>query len=133
MKIPAKQGDGFIALHCGYSGLLAYEKALVVLEGTARLCKRFLEKRDRTQMVQAARSGKQNIVEFYETYKTYIDARPAKVVANILIYHIHQRNYLLDQLPRKLEKDFLEEGGPRERMTRARFAQRAKQNRSPFA
>jgi four helix bundle protein len=37
----------------------------VVFEGTVRFCERFLEKRDRTvdQMIQAARSGKQNIVE----------------------------------------------------------------------
>jgi four helix bundle suffix protein len=39
----------------------------------------------------------------------------------------HQTNYLLDQLIRKLEKDFLVEGGLRERMTRARLAHRAKQ------
>lgn len=34
-------------------------------DGTVRFCERFLEKRDRTcdQMVQAARSGKQNIIE----------------------------------------------------------------------
>jgi four helix bundle suffix protein len=51
------------------------------------------------------------------------------VVANILICLIHQTNYLLDQLIRKLEKDFLQEGGLRERMTRARLARRAKQNR----
>jgi hypothetical protein len=35
----------------------------------------------------------------------------------------------LDQPIRKLEKDFLAEGGLRERMTRARLAQRAKQKR----
>jgi four helix bundle suffix protein len=50
-------------------------------------------------------------------------------VANILICLIHQANYLLDQLIRKLEKDFLTEGGLRERMTRARLARRAKQKR----
>jgi len=49
------------------------------------------------------------------------------VVANILICLIHQTNYLLDQLIRKLEKSFVEEGGLRERMTRARLVERAKQ------
>ncbi len=63
----------------------------------------------------------------YETYETYIETRPPEVVANILICLIHQTNYLLDQLLRKLEKDFLAEGGLRERMTRARLANRAKQ------
>jgi len=49
------------------------------------------------------------------------------VAANILICLIHQTNYLLDHLIRKLEKSFVEEGGLRERMTQARLAERAKQ------
>ena len=52
----------------------------------------------------------------YESYATYIETRPAQVVANILICLIHQANYLLDQQLRQLEKAFLEEGGLRERM-----------------
>ena len=60
----------------------------------------------------------------YESYKTYIDSRPAEVVANIMICLIHQTNYLLDQLLRALEKAFLAEGGLRERMTRARLEAR---------
>jgi four helix bundle suffix protein len=63
----------------------------------------------------------------YESYKTYIETRPAEVVANIIICLIHQANYLLDQQIRRLERDFLREGGLRERMTRARLAARAKQ------
>ena len=39
-------------------------------------------------------------------------------------------NYLLDQQLRRLEQDFLEQGGLRERMTRARLAHRARQSRS---
>jgi four helix bundle suffix protein len=64
-----------------------------------------------------------------ESYKTYIETRPAEVVANIIICLIHQANYLLDQQIRRLERDFLREGGLRERMTRARLAARAKQRR----
>ena len=184
-----KACEGFIPPHGGYAGLLAYQKALIIFQATHRFCERFLGRRDRTidQMVQAARSGKQNIVEGSkvsgtskeaelklinvsrssleelledyrdflrkhrlrlwakdsreaifvrrlgrqenETYETYIETRPPEVVANILICLIHQTNYLLDQLIRKLEKDFLQEGGLRERMTRARLARRAKQNR----
>ena len=187
-----ESGEGFIPPHGGYTGLAAYQKALIIFQGTCRFCERFLEKRDRTvdQMIQAARSGKQNIVEgskisgtskeaeikllnvsrssleelledyrdflrnrnlllwpkdsrkalfvrrlgakkntTYTAYRTYIDTRSAEVVANILICLIHQANYLLDQLIRKLEKDFLAEGGLRERMTRARLAARATQRR----
>ena len=65
---------------------------------------------------------------FYRTYETYIETRPPEVIANILVCLIHQTNYLLDQLIRKLEKAFVEEGGLRERMTRVRLA-RAKQKR----
>ena len=48
-----------------YRTLLSYQKAEVIYEITFRFCHRFLAKTDRTfdQMVQAARSGKQNIVE----------------------------------------------------------------------
>jgi four helix bundle suffix protein len=177
-----ESSEGFIPSHGGYAGLVAYQKALIVFQGTVRFCERFLEKRDRTvdQMTQAARSGKQNIVEgskvsgtskeaeikllnvarssleelledyrdflrkrklsawsknsrealfvrklarkenvSYETYETYIETRPAEIMANILVCLIHQTNYLLDQLIRRLEKDFLAEGGLRVRMTRA--------------
>lgn len=48
-----------------YQTLLSYQKSEVIYQVTYRFCKRFLNKGDRTvdQMVQAARSGKQNIVE----------------------------------------------------------------------
>src|SRR6476646_8455996 len=65
---------------------------------------------------------------FYRTYETYIETRPPEVIANILVCLIHQTNYLLNQLIRKLEKAFVEEGGLRERVTRVRLA-RAKQKR----
>ena len=186
--------DNFIPPHGGYEDLLSFQKARIVYDGTVRFCERFLEKRDRTvdQMVQAARSGKQNILEgsqasgtsketeiklmnvarasleelledyrdflrvrglrlwdkdsrealyvrklgaktdaSYESYRTYIETRPPEVVANILICLIHQTNYLLDQQLRRLEQDFLQEGGLRERMTRARLAERARQDQRP--
>ena len=55
----------FIPPHGNYQELLSYQKAEVVYDLTFRFCERFLKKSDRTidQMVQAARSGKQNIVE----------------------------------------------------------------------
>ena len=57
--------QNFIPPHGGYENLLSFRKARIVYDGTVRFCERFLEKRDRTrdQMVQAARSGKQNILE----------------------------------------------------------------------
>ena len=55
----------FIPAHGGYRDLLSYQNAEVIYDITFRFCQRFLEKKDRTidQMVQAARSGKQNIAE----------------------------------------------------------------------
>jgi four helix bundle suffix protein len=179
--------QNFIPPHGGYEELLSFQKARIVYDATVCFCQRFLNKRDRTidQMVQAARSGKQNILEgsqvsgtskeaeikllnvarasleelledyrdflrvrgeslwdknsrearfvrrlgsqknrSYEAYRTYIETRPAPVVANILICLIHQTNYLLDQQLRQLEQAFLEQGGLRERMTRARLRSR---------
>jgi four helix bundle suffix protein len=184
----------FIPSHEGYRDLLSFQNARIVYDGTFWLCNRYLEKRDRTndQMIQAARSGKPNILEgsqasgtsketeikltnvarasleelledyydflrvrnlkpwtagsrearfvrrlgakpdvTYETYRTYIETRPAEVAANILICLIHQTNYLLDQQIRQLEKAFLEEGGLHEPMTRARLNERSRQNRKP--
>ena len=57
--------DGFIPPHGGYEDLLSFQKARIVYDGTVRFCERFLDSHDRTvdQMIQAARSGKQNILE----------------------------------------------------------------------
>jgi four helix bundle suffix protein len=205
---------GFIPPHGGYQDLLTFQKAEVVYDATVRFCADFLNKRDRTvdQMVQAARSGKQNIVEgsmasgtsketeikltnvarasleelltdyrdflrtrglrlwekdsrealyvrkmsrgevapsaehpshgthvshgtndnppprvTFEAFRPIFHTRPPEVLANIVICLIHQTNYLLDQQIRRLEKDFVEQGGLRERMTRARLTERAKQ------
>jgi four helix bundle suffix protein len=65
------------------------------------------------------------IDESYECYRSFIETRPAETVANILLCLIHQANYLLDQQLRRLEQEFLQQGGLRERMTRARLAVRA--------
>ncbi len=185
-------GSGFIPKHGGYKDLLSYKKALIVYDATVFFCDHFIDRRSRThdQMVQAARSGKQNIVEgsmasgtskemeiklmnvarasqeelledyrdflrtrgfplwekdsrealfvrklgskkdgSYETYRPYIETRPPEVVANIIICLIHQTNFLLDRQIRQLEQAFLKEGGLRERMTRARLAERSKTKR----
>ncbi len=55
----------FIPPHGGYEKLLSFQKARIVYDGTVHFCSRFVDRRDRTkdQMIQAARSGKQNILE----------------------------------------------------------------------
>ena len=59
----------------------------------------------------------------YETYKTYIEAS-AEIAANTLVCLIHQTNYLLDQQLRRLESDFLQEGGFTEKLYRLRRERR---------
>lgn len=56
---------GFIPVHGGYRNLFSYQKAEIIYDGTVYFTNRFFNKYDRTvgQMVQAARSGKQNIAE----------------------------------------------------------------------
>jgi four helix bundle suffix protein len=184
--------ERFIPPHGGYEKLLSFQKARIVYDGTVWFCKHFLEKRDRTydQMIQAARSGKQNIIEGskasgtsksteirltnvarasleelledyrdflrvrgiaewtkehpytrrlrqlnrepncnYETFRKAIEHADPAIAANAMIGLIKLTNFLLDRQLRQLEKEFVEEGGLRERMTRARLTERAKQNR----
>ena len=184
---PSTGHSGFLPPHGNYRELLSYQKAEAAYDITFRFCHRFLSKGDRTidQMIQAARSGKQNIAEgskaagtskemeikltnvarasleellvdyqdylrvrdlklwhkdskealyvrklgngshpTYETYRTFVETRPAEIVANITICLIHQANYLLDKQIRRLEQDFIKEGGIRERMTKARLQHR---------
>ena len=51
--------------HGGYRNLKSYQTAELVYDATVVFCDRFIDKRSRThdQMVQAARSGAQNIAE----------------------------------------------------------------------
>ena len=65
-----------------------------------------------------------------ERFREFADTRPADVLANIAICLIHQTNYLLDRQLQRLSDDFLQDGGLRERMTRARLQARAQQNRA---
>jgi four helix bundle suffix protein len=57
--------SNLIPPHGGYQDLQSYQMAEIVHDGTVVFCDRFIGPRSRThdQMVQAARSGKQNIVE----------------------------------------------------------------------
>ena len=57
----------------------------------------------------------------FEDYRGFAETRPPEVVANIALCLIHQANYLIDQQLRRLEQDFANEGGLRERMARVRL------------
>ena len=54
-----------IRLSGGYRGLRSFQAATMIYDATAAFCEQFVDKRSRTsdQMVQAARSGRQNIAE----------------------------------------------------------------------
>ncbi|MBV9875810.1 MAG: four helix bundle protein [Verrucomicrobia bacterium] len=65
----------------------------------------------------------------YAHYREFCETRPHEVVANIAICLIHQTNYLLDQQMRRLERDFIKDGGFRERMARARLQQRSQNSK----
>ena len=55
----------FLYRRGNYKNLLTYQKSKIIYDFTYCFCERFFKRFDRTidQMVQAARSGKQNIVE----------------------------------------------------------------------
>lgn len=172
--------ERFVPPHGGYRDILSYKKSLIVYDATIRFCKRFVSKRDRTydQMVQAARSGKQNIIEGslasatskkteirltsvarasfeelleewtqnhrytkrlrelnripdanYETFRKAIEHENPAIAANVIIGLIKVTTYLLDRQTRQLEKEFVEEGGLSEHMTRARLRERGRNGR----
>ena len=181
--------ERFIPQHGGYKNLLSYQKAEIVYDATVYFCRRFIDPRSRTydQMVQAARSGKQNIIEgsmasgtsketeikltnvarasleelladyrdflrlrgleewprehayarrlrqlnqkrdgTYETFRKGIESEDPAIAANVVIGLIRVASYLLERQIRQLEKAFVQEGGLRERMTRARLKERGK-------
>ncbi len=61
----SENSPGFLLSGGNYQQLLSYKKSEILYDFTFRFCERFLKRGDRTidQMVQAARSGKQNIAE----------------------------------------------------------------------
>ncbi|MBN2684066.1 MAG: hypothetical protein JXR40_02190 [Pontiellaceae bacterium] len=80
------------------------------------------------QRQDRSRTSHASPVITYDAFRSF-ENRPADVRANVIICLIHQTNYLLDQQIRKLEQDFLNEGGLRERMSRARIECRNTQRR----
>jgi four helix bundle suffix protein len=66
----------------------------------------------------------------YEIYREFVETRPPEIVANIAICLINQANYLIDRQLYRLERDFIKNGGLRERMTRTRLEYRNKGKRN---
>ncbi|MFO7973266.1 MAG: four helix bundle suffix domain-containing protein [Candidatus Hydrogenedentota bacterium] len=171
--------------------LKSFQKAEVVYDFTYRFAHKFLERKDCTidQMIQAARSGKKNLLEgsrlgrtskemeikltnvaygslaelrddyrdflcareypvwekdskealfvrefgkrqpqTYELYREFMETRPPWILANIAICLISQAMYLIDRQLDRLERDFVAQGGLREKMTRVRLAYRNKRH-----
>ncbi|MBN2209810.1 MAG: four helix bundle protein [Sedimentisphaerales bacterium] len=59
------EGEALIGPHGGYRNLLSFQVARLIYDVTVRFCELYIERfsRTRDQMVQAARSGVQNIAE----------------------------------------------------------------------
>ena len=177
----------FLPKKGNYRGLIVYQKAECIYDITFYFAHHFfVERKDRTidQVVQAARSGKQNIAEgcaaastsaetelkllgvarasMKETLEDYIDylrtrdleqwvvddprtqqiqeyskahnrpedytkdidKRSPEALCNIAITLICQYDVLMGKLIDRLQKDFVEDGGIRERMTAARLGYR---------
>ena len=166
-----------------YNNLIAYKKSVVIYDITFFFTQHFLQKGDRTidQMLQAARSGKQNIAEgnraaatsteteikltnvakasleellidyqdylrtrnkllwdgsnpryekmrayaaselIFDQYHSLLHKYNDEALANLCITLIHQTSFLLYRLLEKQEKNFLKEGGIKERMYQARL------------
>lgn len=178
----------FLPPHGGYQKLVSYQKAVIIYDATVHFTSKYYKTGDRTidQMVQAARSGKQNIAEAslasgtskeselkltnvarasqeellldyldflrihqlqewpkdhpyakrlralnripeacYATFQKGIENPDPSISANVILGLIRVTSYLLHQQIKRLEQDFLQNGGLRERMTQARLAIRS--------
>ena len=120
-----KEFPQLIPPHGGYRELQSYQMSEIVYDATAVFCDRFIDRRSRThdQMVQAARSGKQNIAEGSMASGTSKKTE-LKLVG---VARASLEELLLDQQLRALEKEFLKEGGFTERLYNARFKRRKKE------
>ena len=179
-----------LASNGDYRQLICYQKSVVVYDLTYWFCEQYMSRsKDRTvdQMVQAARSGKQNIVEgvtdgaaskeselkllkvaagsLHELHEDYEDwlrthnhviwqkdsaetkalwalgkehsepefflqlaqTRPPQTTANIARGMTEQAIYFLDRLIQSKVRQFIENGGLKEQMYRARQEYRQKQ------
>lgn len=176
----------FIPQHGAYEDWNVYKLSLIILDITNYFANTYLPRTDRTigQMEQAARSGKQNIVEgacaaatsreteikltnvakaslkeLLEDYRDYLRfhdlelwdkndhrtlavrrfarlhdnpkiytakcrERSPETVCNIAITLLHQLDYMLYCVIERAKRRFLEEGGIREEMSRARRRRR---------
>jgi four helix bundle suffix protein len=65
----------------------------------------------------------------HDTFRKAIEHSDPILCANAIAGLIKVTCYLLNRQIKRLEHDFLKEGGLRERMTRARLAARSKQGR----
>ena len=65
-----------------------------------------------------------------EDYTKDIDKRSAEAICNIAITLIHQYDSLMGGLMDKIQKDFTEHGGIKERMTAARIGYRNEQKKT---
>src|SRR3982751_3908585 len=90
----------------GYRNLRSFQVATVVYDATVDFCERFLDKRSRTvdQMVQAARSGRQNIAE---------GSRASTISSSTELRLVNVARASLDELLLDYE-DFLRQRGKRQ-------------------
>jgi four helix bundle suffix protein len=66
----------------------------------------------------------------YETFKKGVEHEDPSISANVIMGVIKVTNYLLDKQLKRLEFEFVREGGLRERMTAARIAFRKRSTTS---
>jgi restriction system protein len=90
----------------GYRNLRSFQVATIIYDATVSFCGRFLDKRSRTvdQMVQAARSGRQNIAE---------GSRASTISSNTELRLVNVARASLDELLLDYE-DFLRQRGKRQ-------------------
>lgn len=105
--------EPLIKPHGGYQGLRSFQMSEIVYDGTVAFTRLYLDKRSRTvdQMVQAARSGRQNIAEGSVASGTsskielkLVGIARASLEELLLDYKDYLRQNSLDEWPKDHEK-----------------------------
>lgn len=141
-------GDHLLPRHGGYRHLKSFQVAQLVYDVTVRFCDRYVDRfsRTRDQMVQAARSGVQNIAEgsqtsatskkselrlttvsrvsLESTKSTLSTLATSALAANATLTLIAVANSLLNRQIAFLAETFENEGGFSERLHRLRLGRR---------
>lgn len=133
MTTAAKRADGLLRgimeIKLTNVGRASLEELLADYRDYLRVRDHAIWEKDSREALFVRELGKKT-PQTFEIYRKFVETRPPEIIANIALCLLHQANYLLDKQLKTLEKEFVEQGGLRERMTRVRLEQRKRDGKN---